>query len=164
MATGKISERARVLLKALVERHIRDGQPVGSSTLLQEAGLPVSAATIRNVMASGDPMFLGHDVGAHLPGADVVLVLDSGRLDYIHDMVDCLDVMERVEAVLPKSLRRRGAGGADGHRTRGADFTPLPVDLRSGHRHGRRDPPVVLRGELVARHGQIGRASCRERV
>jgi heat-inducible transcriptional repressor len=51
MATGEISERARLLLKTLVERHIRDGQPVGSRTLLEEAGLPVSAATIRNVMS-----------------------------------------------------------------------------------------------------------------
>jgi deoxyadenosine/deoxycytidine kinase len=35
-----------------------------------------------------------------------VLILDSGRLDYIHDMVDCLDVMERVEALLPQDLER----------------------------------------------------------
>lgn len=35
-----------------------------------------------------------------------VLVLDSGRLDFIHDMVDCLDVMERIEALLPRSLKR----------------------------------------------------------
>jgi len=35
-----------------------------------------------------------------------VLVLDSGRLDYIHDMVDCLDVMERIEALLPRALER----------------------------------------------------------
>jgi deoxyadenosine/deoxycytidine kinase len=35
-----------------------------------------------------------------------VLVLDSGRLDYIHDMVDRLDVMERVEALLPRHLER----------------------------------------------------------
>ncbi len=35
-----------------------------------------------------------------------VLVLDSGKLDYIHDMVDCLDVMERVEALLPTALHR----------------------------------------------------------
>lgn len=35
-----------------------------------------------------------------------VLVLDSGKLDYIHDMVDCLDVMQRVEALLPSSLNR----------------------------------------------------------
>lgn len=39
-------------------------------------------------------------------GKGQLLVLDSGRLDYIHDMVDRLDVMEQVEAVLPKSLRR----------------------------------------------------------
>lgn len=51
MTSDVISERARLLLKTLVERHIRDGQPVGSRTLLEEAGLPVSAATIRNVMS-----------------------------------------------------------------------------------------------------------------
>ena len=51
MASGEISERAGILLKTLVEQHIRDGQPVGSTTLKQAAGLPVSAATIRNVMS-----------------------------------------------------------------------------------------------------------------
>ena len=51
MSNDQISERAQILLKALVERHIKDGQPVGSRTLLEEAGLPVSAATIRNVMS-----------------------------------------------------------------------------------------------------------------
>lgn len=51
MATGEISERASILLKTLVEHHIREGQPVGSSTLLRSSGLPVSAATVRNVMS-----------------------------------------------------------------------------------------------------------------
>ncbi len=51
MANAELSDRALTLLKVLVERHIRDGQPVGSSTLREEAGLPVSAATIRNVMS-----------------------------------------------------------------------------------------------------------------
>tara|TARA_R110002110_G_scaffold415748_1_gene654871 strand:+ start:113493 stop:114527 length:1035 start_codon:yes stop_codon:yes gene_type:complete len=51
MSSGGISERASLLLKTLVERHIKDGQPVGSTTLLREAGLPISAATIRNVMS-----------------------------------------------------------------------------------------------------------------
>ncbi len=50
MTDNEISSRAQVLLKALVERHIRDGQPVGSRTLMEEAGLPVSAATIRSVL------------------------------------------------------------------------------------------------------------------
>ena len=51
MNSDAISERASILLKTLVQRHIRDGQPVGSRTLMEEAGLPVSAATIRNVMS-----------------------------------------------------------------------------------------------------------------
>lgn len=51
MGTGEISERASILLKTLVEHHIRDGQPVGSTTLMRSSGLPVSAATIRNVMS-----------------------------------------------------------------------------------------------------------------
>lgn len=35
-----------------------------------------------------------------------VLILDSGKLDYINDMMDCLDVMQRVEALLPDALNR----------------------------------------------------------
>ena len=35
-----------------------------------------------------------------------VLVLETDKLDYINDMVDCLDVMERVEALLPATLIR----------------------------------------------------------
>lgn len=51
MSEPVLPERAQLLLKALIERHIRDGQPVGSKTLLEEARLPVSAATVRNVMS-----------------------------------------------------------------------------------------------------------------
>ena len=51
MVTAVLNDRAQRLLKVLVERYIRDGQPVGSKTLLQDSGLPVSAATVRNIMA-----------------------------------------------------------------------------------------------------------------
>jgi heat-inducible transcriptional repressor len=44
--------RARQLLRTLVSRHIRDGEPVGSQTLARHAGLDVSPATIRNILAS----------------------------------------------------------------------------------------------------------------
>lgn len=46
-----MDQRAQVLLKALIERYIADGQPVGSRTLSRASGLELSAATIRNVMA-----------------------------------------------------------------------------------------------------------------
>lgn len=46
-----LDDRSKLLLKALVERYIEDGQPVGSRTLSRASGLDLSAATIRNVMA-----------------------------------------------------------------------------------------------------------------
>ena len=46
-----LDERARTLLKTLIERHIADGQPVGSRALSRLSGLDLSAATVRNVMA-----------------------------------------------------------------------------------------------------------------
>lgn len=46
-----LDERAKLLLKALVERYIAEGQPVGSRTLSRASGLELSPATIRNVMA-----------------------------------------------------------------------------------------------------------------
>jgi heat-inducible transcriptional repressor len=46
-----LDERAKSLLKSLVERYIAEGQPVGSRTLSRASGLELSPATIRNVMA-----------------------------------------------------------------------------------------------------------------
>ncbi len=45
------SERARHILRILVEHYIREGQPVGSRTLSLSVGLDLSPATIRNAMA-----------------------------------------------------------------------------------------------------------------
>ena len=46
-----LDDRAKLLLKTLVERYIADGTPVGSRTLSRAPGLELSPATIRNVMA-----------------------------------------------------------------------------------------------------------------
>jgi len=46
-----LDDRAKLLLKSLVERYIADGQPVGSRTLSKASGLELSPATIRNVMS-----------------------------------------------------------------------------------------------------------------
>jgi heat-inducible transcriptional repressor len=45
------NDRGQHLLRVLIQRYIRDGQPVGSRTLSKDAGLDLSPATIRNVMA-----------------------------------------------------------------------------------------------------------------
>ncbi len=46
-----LDARSRQLLRTLIARHIRDGEPVGSQTLARHAGLDVSPATIRNLLA-----------------------------------------------------------------------------------------------------------------
>ncbi len=53
-----LNPRAAELLKLLVERYIRDGEPVGSRTLARAAGLGLSSATIRNVMSDLDELGL----------------------------------------------------------------------------------------------------------
>ncbi len=56
--TGPLNERAQYLLKTLVNCYVDGGVPVGSKTLAESAGLKISAATIRNVMANLDSMGL----------------------------------------------------------------------------------------------------------
>jgi heat-inducible transcriptional repressor len=46
-----LDERAQTLLRLLIDRFIREGQPVGSRTLSRESGLDLSPATIRNIVA-----------------------------------------------------------------------------------------------------------------
>jgi heat-inducible transcriptional repressor len=53
-----LDDRARNLLKTLIEHYIADGQPVGSRALSKFSGLDLSPATIRNVMADLEEMGL----------------------------------------------------------------------------------------------------------
>lgn len=49
-AAATLDPRARQLLRTLISRYIRSGEPVGSQTLARHAGLDLSAATIRNIL------------------------------------------------------------------------------------------------------------------
>lgn len=51
-------DRAQHLLRVLIQRYIREGQPVGSRTLSKDSGLDLSPATIRNVMSDLEDMGL----------------------------------------------------------------------------------------------------------
>lgn len=52
------NERGHQLLRVLIQRYIRDGQPVGSRTLSKDTELDLSPATIRNVMSDLEDMGL----------------------------------------------------------------------------------------------------------
>lgn len=51
MENEGVTTRAQQVLKLLIERYLRDGQPIGSKTLAEEGQLALSSATVRNVMA-----------------------------------------------------------------------------------------------------------------
>ncbi len=48
---GEITDRKRDLLRRLVEEYVATGEPVGSKTLVERSGLPVSPSTVRNELA-----------------------------------------------------------------------------------------------------------------
>jgi len=81
MNATKSDDRALVLFKGLVEHYLEDGQPVGSKTLANGAGVGLSSATIRNVM--GDLERLGllrspHTSAGRIPtDAGLRLFVDS---------------------------------------------------------------------------------------
>lgn len=85
-----LDDRAKLLLKALVERYIADGQPVGSRTLSRACGLELSPATIRNVMSDLEDLGLiasPHTSAGRIPTArgyrlfvDTMLTVQRERL------------------------------------------------------------------------------------
>lgn len=91
-----LDERAKLLLKALVERYIADGQPVGSRTLSKESGLDLSPATIRNVMSDLEELGLivsPHTSAGRIPTArgyrlfvDTMLTVKQGSQYSLHSL------------------------------------------------------------------------------
>ncbi len=85
-----LDDRAKLLLKALVERYIADGQPVGSRTLSRASGLDLSPATIRNVMSDLEELGLiasPHTSAGRVPTArgyrlfvDTMLTVQRGQI------------------------------------------------------------------------------------
>jgi heat-inducible transcriptional repressor len=100
-----VSERALHFLKALVERYIKDGQPVGSRTLAKDAGLDLSPATVRNVMA--DLEDLGLVISPHT-SAGRVPTAAGYRL-----FVDSLLTFQPPSDEDVESLRQRFTGARD---------------------------------------------------
>ncbi|MEA2551356.1 MAG: heat-inducible transcriptional repressor, partial [Actinomycetota bacterium] len=48
----QLGPRKGAVLRAVVEEYVRSGEPVGSETIAEHAGIGVSSATIRNELAA----------------------------------------------------------------------------------------------------------------
>jgi heat-inducible transcriptional repressor len=91
-----MDDRANALLKALIERYIADGQPVGSRTLSQMFDL--SPATIRNVMAELEDYGLIHSPHT---SAGRIPTPKGYRL-----FVDRLLAVQRFDVLQPSQIRQ----------------------------------------------------------
>lgn len=104
MTSPMLDERARAVLRGLIERYIRDGEPVGSRTLSRDLTLGLSPASIRNVMA--DLEDLGLITSPHI-SAGRIPTRKGYRL-----FVDSLLKVEQLEQGQLAELRE-GLGGID---------------------------------------------------
>jgi heat-inducible transcriptional repressor len=103
-----LDERARILLKTLIERYIAEGQPVGSRSLSKYSGLDLSAATVRNVMADLEDLgFIAspHTSAGRIPTArgyrlfvDSLLTVDGLESAQIHQ------IEGQLQAAQPRQL------------------------------------------------------------
>ena len=95
-----LNERAKILLKTLIELYIREGHPIGSRSLSKFPGLNLSPATIRNVMVNLEEMgFVSspHTSSGRIPTplgyrlfVDTLLVvkpLDSIEIHHLEDQL-----------------------------------------------------------------------------
>lgn len=99
-----LDRRAQTLLKALIERYIADGQPVGSRTLSRHAGLDLSPATIRNVMSDLEELGLiasPHTSAGRVPTprgyrffVDTLLTVEPVRAEQAEQMQVRLELSE----------------------------------------------------------------------
>ena len=60
---SELNNKSQILLKALVEQYILEGQPIPSKTLADSSTVSVSPATVRNVMS--DLEELGYVTSPH---------------------------------------------------------------------------------------------------
>ncbi len=94
-----MDDRAKSLLKTLVELYIAEGTPVGSRTLSRASGLELSPATIRNVMADLEELGLiasPHTSAGRIPTARGYRVF-----------VDTMLTARPLEPQLPNSAREQ---------------------------------------------------------
>jgi heat-inducible transcriptional repressor len=102
-----MDDRAKSLLKTLVELYIAEGTPVGSRTLSRASGLELSPATIRNVMADLEELGLiasPHTSAGRIPTA-------RGYRVFVDTMLTARPLDATMQAQLPSATREQLQSG-----------------------------------------------------
>ncbi len=102
---GELSERKKLILKAIIDAHIENGEPVGSRYIMQNAQIAYSSATIRNEMAELEE--LGYLEQPHTSAGRVPSEL--GYRFYVDTMLNRYAMTAREIAELNNLLRIKQA-------------------------------------------------------
>jgi heat-inducible transcriptional repressor len=119
MTGPALSDRTRRILATLVRSYIETGEPVASATLAQKAGLNLSSATVRNVLAQLEEMgfvWQPHTSAGRVP-------TDAGYRCYVDMLLDTRRSSKDASAAVEARLRQE-AGDA-----------PMMDDLLSSTSH-----------------------------
>src|SRR5687767_15016170 len=102
--TSSLSERTRRILAALIREYIETGEPVASAASTRRAGLGVSSATIRNVLAQLEEM--GYVLQPHTSSGRVPT--DVGYRFYVDQLLDARRASKDVSAVEARVRQQAG--------------------------------------------------------
>ena len=102
---GSLSERKKMILKAIIDAHIENGEPVGSKYLTQGGRFSYSSATIRNEMAELEAM--GYLEQPHTSAGRVPS--EAGYRFYVDSLVDRYRMTEAEAEKLKSALREKQA-------------------------------------------------------
>lgn len=103
MESGELSERKKLILKALIEAHIEMGEPVGSKYLTQYKHIAYSSATIRNEMAELEE--LGYLEQPHTSAGRIPS--ETGYRFYVDSLIEKYNMTAREITELKTALRSR---------------------------------------------------------
>lgn len=99
-----LDARSATILREVVEEYVASGEPVGSRTLSRRLGMPLSPATIRNVMASlteAGLLFSPHTSAGRLP-------TEAGLRLFVDGLLQFGGLSEEEQAGIGRSLEARG--------------------------------------------------------
>ena len=96
-----LSDRKRLILKVIVEAHVKLGEPVGSKYLTAGGQIPYSSATVRNEMAELEEM--GYLEQPHTSAGRIPS--EAGYRLYVDSLVEHYRLTEREIAELKNMLR-----------------------------------------------------------
>lgn len=100
---NELSERKKQILKAIIDAHIENGEPVGSKFLTQNKQIGCSSATIRNEMAELEAMGLleqPHTSAGRVPS-------EAGYRFYVDSLLDRYNLTQNEIAELRQNLTQK---------------------------------------------------------